>query len=98
VSIATFFVNYADEVAGFSDAKAAKLLSVAQGIFTVGRFFCTFCMTWIRPQYILMTFLTILVALAAVASKIWGVGAITIYMIIFFFERSPSKFFSLSSL
>src|SRR5215475_8319724 len=32
VTIATFFVNYANEVAGFSDAKAATLLSVAQGV------------------------------------------------------------------
>lgn len=87
MAIATFFINYADEVAGFSDSKSADLLSVAQGIFTVGRFFSTFCMTWIEPKYILTTFVSILIVLSALASGVGGINGISIYIALFFFER-----------
>jgi MFS transporter, FHS family, L-fucose permease len=91
VTIATFFINYADEVAGYSDAKSANLLSVAQAIFTIGRFFCTFCMKWIKPQYILATFITILIILSAFASKVGGTAGVVLYMLLFFFERFPTR-------
>ena len=87
VAIATFFINYADEVAGFSDAKSSNLLSVAQGIFTVGRFFATLCMTRIEAKYILTTFIAILIAVSAMASRIGGVPGIGLYILLFFFER-----------
>ena len=87
VAIATFFINYANEVAGFSDSKSAKLLSAAQGIFTFGRFFSTMCMQWIHARYILAAFVSILILLTALASVIGGVGGITLYMVLFFFER-----------
>ena len=87
VAIATFFINYADEVAGFSDSKSSDLLSVSQGIFTVGRFFSTFCMQWIEARYILATFVTILIVLSALASGIGGIAGISIYITLFFFER-----------
>jgi fucose permease len=87
VSIATFFINYADEVAGYTDSKSAKLLSAAQGIFTFGRFFSTACMKWIEARYMLAAFVSILVIMSAMASGINGTAGITIYMLLFFFER-----------
>jgi len=87
VAIATFFINYADEVAGFSDEKSAKLLSAAQGIFTLGRFLGTGCMKWIHARYILAAFTTILVLLTALTSFLDGTAGIALYMVLFFFER-----------
>jgi len=97
VSIATFFINYADEVAGFTDAKSSNLLSVAQGIFTVGRFFATSCMTRIEAKYILITFITFLIAISAMASGIGGIAGITLYMLLFFFERYLTHLAKLTS-
>ena len=87
VSIAAFFINYAGEVAGYSDSKSAKLLSAAQGIFTFGRFFCTFCMKWIDARYILAAFVSTLVILSGLASGIDGTAGVSLYMALFFFER-----------
>ena len=87
VAIATFFINYAVEVAGFTDAKSANLLSTAQGIFTFGRFFSTACMRWIDARYMLTAFVSVLVALTAITSFVGGTAGITIYMVLFFFER-----------
>jgi fucose permease len=87
VAIATFFINYADEVAGYSDSKSSKLLAAAQGIFTFGRFFSTFCLQWVDARHILATFISILVILSAMASGIGGTAGITLYMLLFFFER-----------
>ena len=87
MSIATFFINYADEVAGYTDSKSAKLLSAAQGIFTFGRFFSTGCMKWIEARYMLAAFVSILVVISAMASGVNGTAGITLYMLLFFFER-----------
>jgi fucose permease len=87
VSIATFFINYTDEVAGFSDSKSAKLLSAAQGIFTFGRFFSTACMRWIEARYMLAAFVSILVVISAITSSVGGTAGVALYMALFFFER-----------
>ena len=91
VSIAAFFINYADEVAGYKDSKSSKLLSAAQGMFTLGRFLCTLCMKWIDAKYILVTFVSALVVLSALASGIGGTGGVILYMALFFFERFPLR-------
>jgi FHS family L-fucose permease-like MFS transporter len=94
VSIAAFFINYADEVAGYSDSKSAKLLSAALGLFSLGRFIGAFCMKWIDARYILAAFVSMLVILSALASGLGGVGGISLYMTLFFFERYTIRRFS----
>jgi len=87
VAIATYFINYADEVAGFSDAKSSKLLSGAQRMFTFGRFFATLCMRWINPRYMLAAYVTVLIVVSALSSAVNGTAGVALYMLLFFFER-----------
>jgi hypothetical protein len=44
-------------------------------------------MKWIHARYILTAFVSILIVLTALTSAIGGVAGITLYMILFFFER-----------
>jgi FHS family L-fucose permease-like MFS transporter len=87
VAVGAFYINYVEDVAGYSDSKASKLLSVAQGIFTLGRFMCTLAMRWVHAKYILATFISILVVIAALASAIDGTAAVVLYTLLFLFER-----------
>jgi FHS family L-fucose permease-like MFS transporter len=51
VTIATFFINYAHENAGFTDAKASQFLSYGLIVFTVGRFVATAIATVLESNF-----------------------------------------------
>lgn len=86
VAVGAFYITYVEDVTGYSDSKASNLFSVAQGIFTLGRFMCTLAMRWVHAKYILATFISILVVIAALASNIDGTAAVVLYTL-FLFER-----------
>jgi hypothetical protein len=48
---------------------------------------CTFAMRWIHAKYILATFISILIVIAALASFIDGTAAVVLYTMLFLFER-----------
>jgi fucose permease len=74
-------VNYPDEVAEFTDAKSATLLSCAQGLFAFGQFFATFCMKWINPRHILAGYVTVLIIVSALSSGVGGTAGVALYMV-----------------
>lgn len=76
-------LSLSTEVAGYRDSKSSKLLSDGQGLFTLGRFFCTFRMEWIHARYILAAFVSMLVILSGLASGIGGTAGVGLYMALF---------------
>lgn len=59
VAIAGYFINYVVETRpGTSTATGSKFLSGAQGAFAVGRVLGTVLMKFVRPRYVLLTFMS----------------------------------------
>lgn len=62
IAIAGYFINYAVEVrSGTSSATGAIYLAVAQGCFAVGRFSGAFLMKFIRPRWVFLSYLSLVI-------------------------------------
>lgn len=66
VAIAGYFINYAEEVKpSTSSAVGAQLLAGAQGCFAAGRFLGSLLMRFIKPRYVFLAYLSLVVAFNA---------------------------------
>lgn len=86
VTIAAFFINYATENASFTDSEASKMLSYALITFTVGRFIATGLATVFQSDFLLMVYSVCAIALTAYACVGTGTSAVSVLIVIFFFE------------
>ena len=86
VTVATFFLNLANEDGIHSDTKASQLLSYSLILFTIGRFFATFLMRFFQPRYILGVYAILCTILCALSIGLHGLSGIICIMILFFFE------------
>lgn len=85
VTIATFFINYAHENAGYSDSEASQMLSYGLITFTVGRFVATALATILESNFMLVCYASIAIALTAYVSAGHGTSAVAVLIVIFFF-------------
>lgn len=86
VTVATFFINLANEDGIHRDSKASQFLSYSLILFTVGRFFATFLMKFIQPRYILGVYAILCTLLCALSASLHGISGLICIMILFFFE------------
>lgn len=86
VSVATFFINLANEDGIHSDSKASQLLSYSLMIFTAGRFFATFLMNFLQSRYILGVYAIFCTVLCALSAGLHGLSGTICIMSLFFFE------------
>lgn len=86
VAIASFFINYAvEERPNTSESVGAKLFAGAQAAFTVGRFFGTFLMKFIKPRKVFLVFLTMcIVFIAPPIAQRGDTGIACLYIVLFF--------------
>lgn len=86
VTVATFFINLANENGVKSDSKASQLLSYALLLFTAGRFFATFLMKYVQARHIVGVYSTVCCILCALTVILHGIGGLISVMTLFFFE------------
>ncbi|KAK7926884.1 glucose/galactose transporter [Apiospora marii] len=86
VTIASFFINYASESGGFTDAEGSNMLSYALITFTVGRFAATALATIFQADFMLMVYACIAIAMNAYVASAHGKGGVGVLIAIFFFE------------
>lgn len=86
VTIGTFFINYAHENGGLSDAKASQFLSYALILFTVGRFFGTALLAVISAPLLLGIYSIICCVLIVLIATLHGMSGVVCTMLIMFFE------------
>lgn len=86
VTIASFFINYATENASYTSAQASNMLSYALITFTVGRFVATALATVFQPDFLLMIYASIAIALNAVICAAHGNASVGVLIAIFFLE------------
>jgi FHS family L-fucose permease-like MFS transporter len=86
VTIASFFINYATENAGFTSAEGSNMLSYALITFTVGRFVGVGLATVFESNFILIVYCVCAIALNAYVVSGTGTAAVAVLIVIFFFE------------
>ncbi|KAK8080815.1 Major facilitator superfamily transporter [Apiospora hydei] len=86
VTIASFFINYASESGGFTDAEGSNMLSYALITFTVGRFAATALATVFQADFMLMVYACVAIAINAYVASAHGSGGVGALIAIFFFE------------
>ncbi|KAI2642320.1 MFS general substrate transporter [Xylaria nigripes] len=87
VAIASYFINYVRDTQPWStDSTAARFLSGAQGAFSGGRFFGSFLMTYVRPRWVFLTFISCCIILIAPAVTQDGWTGMSLLYVVLFFE------------
>lgn len=86
VAVASYFINYVIETRlNTSKALAAKFLAGAQGSFAFGRFFGVFLMRFIRPRWVFLAYLTlVMVFIAPSITQRGNTGMSMLYITLFF--------------
>lgn len=84
VTIATFFINYATENAGYGAPEAAQMLSYALITFTVGRFIATGLATIFESNFLMVIYCIAAIAFTAYVSAGSGISAVAILILVFF--------------
>ncbi|NQX38491.1 MFS transporter, FHS family, L-fucose permease [Pedobacter steynii] len=91
-----FFINYAHEKMGFSDAKAGNYMVLFMGMMLAGRFIGTFLMRVIAPNKLLAIFALGNIVMCIIVAQSFGlVSFIALLMINFFFSIMFPTIFSL---
>lgn len=86
-AVAGFFINLVTEAQpGVSSARGSTLLSIAQGIFVVGRFLAAGSMRFVKPRLVLAVFLAGCVAIAAATMRASGAAAVVLLCLLLFCE------------
>lgn len=86
VGVASQFIKYSVESAKISDSAGSDRYAIAQGLFAIGRFVAAGCMMYIKPRFILMFFMTMIMIFIAAAMGVWGEGGVAMLSIVLFFE------------
>lgn len=97
VCVSSFFIRFADRVAGIEEKSAAVFLSAALLGFTAGRFIGTFLMKYVAPSRLLMFYSAINIVLVVLAVLLNGI--FSVYALVgveFFMSIMFPTIFSLS--
>ncbi|MCC8410148.1 L-fucose:H+ symporter permease [Mucilaginibacter sp. UR6-1] len=91
-----FFINYGEEVMGFTPEKAGYFLSLSMVMLMVGRFIGTVLMSFIAPNKLLAVFASGAIIMCIIASQGYGWASyVALIMINFFFSIMFPTIFSL---
>lgn len=88
VGVASQFIKYSVESAHLSDSAASDRYAIGQGLFAIGRFFAAGCMMFIKPRWILMFFMTMIMVFIAAAMGVKGEGGVAVLSVVLFFESA----------
>ena len=88
VGVASQFIKYAVESAGISDAAASDRYAIGQGLFAIGRFAAAGAMMFMKPRWILMFFMTMIMIFIGAAMGAKGEAGVAVLSIVLFFESA----------
>lgn len=90
VTIGTFFLNYAHENGGMSDAQGSQFLSYGLIAFFVGRFVGTGLLSVVSAPLLLAIYSLVCAGLICAISSLQGMGGVVCLIVIMFFESIVS--------
>lgn len=86
VAVASQFIRYAQESAGLTESQASDRYAIGQSLFAIGRFVAAGLMMYIKPRWILMAFMTMIMIFISAAIGSYGEAGIATLSLVLFFE------------
>lgn len=86
VAVASQFINYSIETAGLSHAVASDRYAIGQSLFAIGRFAAAGLFMFVKPRYVLMVFMTMIMIFIGAAMGSWGESGFAMLALVLFFE------------
>ncbi|MCJ1227766.1 hypothetical protein MMC12_004425 [Toensbergia leucococca] len=88
VGVASQFIKYSVESAKITESQGSDRYAIGQGLFALGRFAAAGAMMFIKPRWILMCFMTMIMIFIAAAMGTYGEGGIAVLSLVLFFESA----------
>ena len=87
VAIAGYFINYVVKVRpGTASSTGSNQLAIAQGLFAIGRFVAGISMKVVKPRWVLMLFMTMIIVFISASMGASGDAGIACLSLVLFFE------------
>lgn len=86
VGVASQFIKYSIESAGISASDASNRYAIGQALFAIGRFAAAGMFMFVKPRWVLMLFMTMIMIFIALAMGIYGEAGIAFLSLVLFFE------------
>ncbi|KAJ9653289.1 hypothetical protein H2198_007533 [Neophaeococcomyces mojaviensis] len=86
VAVASQFIRYCEESTGMSPATASDRFALAQALFAIGRFAAAGLFMFVKPRYVLMLFMTMIMVFIGAAMGAKGEAGFACLALVLFFE------------
>jgi len=86
VAVASQFIRYCEEATGMSSATASDRYAIGQSLFAIGRFAAAGLFMFVKPRYILMLFMTMIMIFIGAAMGAEGEAGFACLALVLFFE------------
>lgn len=86
VAVASQFINYSIETAGLTHSVASDRYAIGQSLFAIGRFAAAGLFMFVKPRYVLMFFMTMIMVFIGAAMGVYGEAGFAMLAIVLFFE------------
>jgi FHS family L-fucose permease-like MFS transporter len=86
VGVASQFIKYTEESSGVAPSVASDRYAIGQSLFAIGRFAAAGCFMFVKPRYVLMLFMTMIMVFIGAAMGVYGEGGVACLMLVLFFE------------
>jgi FHS family L-fucose permease-like MFS transporter len=86
VAVASQFIKYAVESAGIDESAASDRYAIGQSLFAIGRFAAAGMFMFIKPRWVLLVFMSMIMVFIGAAMAAWGEAGIAVLSLVLFFE------------
>lgn len=86
VGVASQFIKYTQESTGISASAASDRYAIGQSLFAIGRFAAAGLFMFVKPRWVLMLFMTMIMVFIAAAMGAYGEAGAAMLSLVLFFE------------
>lgn len=86
VGVASQFIKFTEESSGVAASVASDRYAIGQSLFAIGRFAAAGLFMFVKPRYVLMLFMTMIMIFIGAAMGVYGEGGVACLMLVLFFE------------
>jgi MFS transporter, FHS family, L-fucose permease len=86
VAVASQFIRFSEESVGLTESQASDRYAIAQSLFAIGRFAAAGLFMFIKPRWVLLFFMTMIMIFIALSMAIYGEAGVAMLSIVLFFE------------
>jgi MFS transporter, FHS family, L-fucose permease len=86
VGVAASFIRFAEESAGLTESQASDRYAIGQSLFAIGRFAAAGLFMFVKPRWVLLTFMTAIMIFISISMGVRGEAGVATLSLVLFFE------------